>query len=105
MISHIVLFAPATALGKDQEQVLADTIRQVVDRCPTVRGCRMGRRVRHGLPGYEQGMSVDYRYSLILDFDDVEGLKAYLTDPAHEQLGRMFGGAGAALGYDFEGEG
>ena len=63
----------------------------------------MGRRVRHGLPGYEQGMSVDYRYSLILDFDDVEGLKAYLTHQAHEELGRVFGGGAGALAYDYEG--
>jgi hypothetical protein len=102
VISHIVLFAPAAALSADEEQALAETIRQGVERCPTVRACRMGRRVRHGLRGYEQEMSVDYRYSLILEFDDVEGLKAYLTHPAHEQLGRVFGGGAAALGYDYE---
>ena len=64
---------------------------------------RVGRRVLHGLPGYEQLMAVDYQFSLILDFDDVEGLKSYLQNPAHAAIGGLFTtAASASLAYDYE---
>jgi hypothetical protein len=57
----------------------------------------------HGLPGYEQTMRDDYQFALLLEFDDVEGLRAYLRHPAHEKLGGFFtSGADASLAYDYE---
>ena len=56
----------------------------------------------HGRP-YEQLMRVNYEYAAVLEFDDVEGLKAYLNHPAHEVLGTMFFESfQEALMYDFE---
>lgn len=31
-----------------------------------------------------------YEYAAILEFNDIAGLKAYLGDPRHHQLGRVF---------------
>jgi hypothetical protein len=103
MISHIVLFKPHQALGPAQKAAVVDQLKAAIAQIPTVRGCRVGRRVQHGLPGYEQAMPVDYQFALILEFDDVEGLKAYLQTPAHQGIGGLFTSAAAAsLAYDYE---
>jgi hypothetical protein len=103
MIAHIVLFQPKGDLSPERRQQVLAAIAQVVERCPSVRTCRVGRRVRHGLPGYEQAMARDYAYALVLEFDDVSGLREYLVHPAHQALGEMFtAGADAALAYDYE---
>lgn len=103
MISHIVLFKPRTALAPAQKAAIVEHLKAAIALCPTVRSCRVGRRVQHGLPGYEQQMPEDYQFSLILDFDDVEGLKAYLQNPAHAGIGGLFTtAASASLAYDYE---
>ena len=48
-------------------------------------------------------MAEDYQYALIVDFDDVEGLTAYLRNPAHAGIGGLFtSAASASLAYDYE---
>ena len=103
MISHIVLFKPPPTLGRAEKLAIVEHLKTAIARCPTVRRCRVGRRVVHGLPGYEQLMAEDYQFSLILDFDDVEGLKGYLQNPAHAAIGGLFTtAASASLAYDYE---
>ena len=103
MISHVVLFKPRSAVGPAERAAIVEHLRTAVAQCPTVRGCRVGRRVQHGLPGYEQQMAEDYQFALILDFDSVEGLVAYLQSPAHAGIGGLFtSAASASLAYDYE---
>ena len=103
MISHIVLFKPKPTIGHAERLAIVEHLKAAIARCPTVRRCRVGRRVMHGLPGYERLMFEDYQFSLILDFDDVEGLKGYLQSPAHTGIGGLFtSAASASLGYDYE---
>jgi hypothetical protein len=102
MISHVVLFQPQSTLSADDRTAILNSLIAAVDGCPSVRGCRIGRRVLHGLSGYEQAMREDYQYALILDFDDLEGLRAYLTHPAHAAIGQVFTSAAGALAYDYE---
>ena len=47
-------------------------------------------------------MRSDFEYLLVLDFDDLAGLTAYLRNPAHAQLGELFASASASLAYDYE---
>src|SRR5262249_13799617 len=64
---------------------------------------RLGRRVTHGLPGYEQMMAQDFEFALIVEAEDVEALKRYLHAPAHDALAHLFyTAASAALAYDYE---
>ena len=103
MICHIVLFKPKPGLGQAERLAIVEHLKGAIAQCPTVRRCRVGRRVLHGLPGYEQLMAEDYQFSLILDFDDVEGLKGYLRNPAHAGIGGLFTtAASASLAYDYE---
>ena len=103
MISHVVLFRPKPGLGHAERLAIVEHLKTAIAECPTVRRCRVGRRVLHGLPGYERLMGEDYQFSLILDFDDVEGLKGYLQNPAHAGIGGLFTtAASASLAYDYE---
>lgn len=102
MIVHVVLFEPRPDLDEDQRQRIFDDLRGSAQAIPSVRRFRIGRRIRHGLPGYEADMIADYSFALVVEFDDLPGLKAYLQHPAHETIGRHFHQATVrALAYDF----
>jgi hypothetical protein len=103
MITHVVLLEPRGSWPVEQQRAILDAIEAVVCGCPTVRACRIGRRVLHGLAGYEQAMRDDYEFALMLDFDDVAGLCTYLTHPQHAAIGGFFTSAAtASLAYDYE---
>ena len=103
MIAHTVLFQPGPSVGPETKAAIVQSLTQAIGQCPTVRTCRIGRRIRHGLRGYEQQMREDYQYLLLLEFDDVEGLRAYLEHPAHNTIGDFFtSAASASLAYDYE---
>ena len=103
MIAHIVLLQPRPDLTEAQRGAALDTLKRAAADLPEIRSLRLGRRVRHGLPGYEQQMAQDYEFALIIEVDDVDALKRYLTAPAHRALGELFATASAAaLAYDYE---
>ena len=74
MIAHVVLFKPKHDLTSEQRQAVIDNLKAAASAIPTVRGLRVGRRIRHGHPGYEQLMREDFEYIVIIEFDDVAGL-------------------------------
>ena len=103
MISHVVLFKPKHGLTTAERQAVIDDLRAAAAGIPSVRNLRVGRRIRHGVPGYELLMREDFEYVLIVEFDDAEGLKRYLAHPLHEAIGRHFKQAASmALAYDYE---
>lgn len=103
MILHIVLFEPRGDLTDAQGERVLEDLRRAASSIPTLRRCRIGRRARLGLAGYEQAMQVDYQYAAVMEFDDRAGLEAYLRHPAHEAAGRHFTESAAhALAYDYE---
>jgi hypothetical protein len=105
VIAHIVLLQPKPDLTEAQRAEALDTIRRSAANLPEVR-LRLGRRVRHGLPGYEQLMTQDFEYALIVEADDIDALTRYLAAPAHVALGHLFYAAtAAALAYDYEMDG
>jgi hypothetical protein len=103
VIAHIVLLQPRPDLTEDERRAALDTLNRAAADLPEVRSFRLGRRVKHGLPGYEQMMTQDYEFALIIEVDDVAALKRYLQAPAHRALGNLFSTAtAAALAYDYE---
>lgn len=102
MLVHLVLFKPRPGLDAAGRQRLASSLSDAIRQIPSVRRARVGRRVTHGRP-YEHLMRVDYTYVGMLEFDDIDGLKAYLEHPAHEQLAiRFFEAFEEALMYDYD---
>ena len=101
MIAHIVLLQPKPELTEAQRAAALDTIRRSAADLPEVT-LRLGRRVMHGLPGYEQLMAQNFEYALIVEAADLDGLKRYLQAPAHVALAHLFYSAtAAALAYDY----
>ena len=102
MIAHIVLLQPRPDLTAAQREDALAALRIAAGRVPEIRSLRLGRRVKHGLPGYEQTMRQDFEYALIVEVDDIDALKRYLEAPAHDTLGDLFARAtSAALAYDY----
>ena len=102
MLTHIVLFRPRAGLSGQERASLAEALHTAIRSIPSIRRARFGKRVTHGRP-YEQMMRVDYEYAALLEFADLDGLKAYLEHPAHEALAtRFFQVLDEGLMYDFD---
>ena len=102
MIAHLVLFRPKPDLAAETSTALAQAFEDAARVIPSIRRARIGPRVTHGRP-YESLMRVDFPYAAILEFDDVDGLKAYLNHPEHGRLATLFFEAfEEALIYDFD---
>lgn len=102
MIAHIILFSPKSDLPPDERRDLLASLVAASDGIPSIRRFRVGRRVTHGLPGYEQMMRDDYEFAAVIEFDDVDALKAYLSHPSHSAIGRHFtASASKSLAYDY----
>jgi hypothetical protein len=102
VISHVVLFKPKPDLTAADREALVAAFEYAVSEIPDVRGVRVGRRVTHGA-GYETSAPDLADALIVIDFDDVAGLQAYLGHPAHAGLGARFGQAlSSGLIYDFE---
>lgn len=103
MIAHIVLLRPRPDLDEHGRRAALATLGRAAADVPEIRSFRLGRRVKHGRPGYEQKMAEDYEFALIIEVDDVAALTRYLEAPAHRALGDLFSTAtAAALAYDYE---
>ena len=102
MIAHVVLLQPRADLTSAQREDALAALRNAASGVPEIRSLRLGKRIKHGLPGYEQMMQQDFEYALVVEVDDVEALKRYLEAPAHKALGDLFYRAtSAALAYDY----
>jgi hypothetical protein len=103
VIAHIVLLQPRADLTAEQRQNALETLARAATDVPEILSVRVGRRVRHGLPGYEQAMTQDYEFALIIEVEDPAALVRYLNAPAHQALGALFSEAtSAAIAYDYE---
>ena len=103
MIVHTVLFQPREHLPEETSTRLLDDLRHAAATIPSIRRFRIGRRTKHGLPGYEQAMHENYSFAAFIEFDDAAGLADYLRHPSHQAIGAHFTiSAQRALAYDFE---
>ena len=101
MIAHVVLLKPKPDLSASERAAFLEAFERAVRDIPEVRAVKVGARVTHGA-GYEQGMPAA-DFLVVLDFDDLESLQSYLSHPAHQELGTLFGRyLTTALVYDFE---
>jgi hypothetical protein len=102
MISHVVLMKPRADLSAADRRRFLAAFQRALAEIPSVRGVRIGRRIRHGA-NYE-GLSPDTAdYIAVIDFEDLDGLRAYLAHPAHEELGAHFyQSLSSGMAYDFE---
>ena len=103
MIAHIVMIEPRADLERGTLPAAIADLQAAAREIPSIRHLRIGRRIRHGLPGYEQSMARDFSYAVIIEFDDRAGLEEYLRHPSHAALSRHFATVGEqSLAYDYE---
>jgi hypothetical protein len=103
VIVHVILYKPKSDMNDGTRQQILEGLATAVTAIPSVKRLRVGKRVTHGRPGYEQAMHTDFEYAVIVEFDDVDGLTAYLAHPAHGAIGGHFtASASDSLAYDYE---
>jgi stress responsive alpha/beta barrel protein len=97
-----VLFRPKPSVSEAERQAMFAALSAASTGIPTVRRFHIGNRITHGRP-YEHLMKQSYPYAAVIEFDDLDGLKAYLNHPQHEKLGALFYELlDAGLVYDYE---
>jgi hypothetical protein len=102
MIAHVVLFSPKPTLSDDDRKALLNALVAAAGEIPSIKRFRVGKRVKHGLPGYEQMMRDDYEFAAVIEFDDMDGLTTYLRHPSHTVIGHHFTSSAArSLAYDY----
>ena len=102
MIAHIVLFQLRPEVSPEERRALIGAWAAALRDIPMIRRAHVGRRVRIGR-SYESLTRLDFPYVAVLEFDDVDALRAYLDHPAHEAMAtRLFAAIADTLIYDFE---
>ena len=102
MVLHVVLFRPRKDVVDADRQAMFAAMQTAAREISEVRMFYVGRRVTHGA-NYEQLMTDDYPFAAVIGFDDLDGLRAYLAHPKHEQLGALFYRLQeAALAFDYD---
>jgi len=105
VIAHVVLFRLRPGVPAAGRRALIDAFATALQEISAIRRARVGRRVRIGR-SYEDLIQTDLPYAAILEFDDADGVRAYLDHPAHEGIStRFFAAIAETLIYDFEVEG
>ena len=102
MVSHVVLFRPKPDLDPEARDRLVAAFTAALRDIPHLLHARVGTRVQHGRP-YEQMMGVNYEYAAIVEFAEVDDLRAYLQHPVHDALGAaLFECLEDVLIYDYD---
>jgi len=102
LIAHIVLFRLRPEVSLEERRLLIDAWASALNDIPTIRRAHVGQRVRIGR-SYESLTRLDFPYAAVLEFDDVDALRAYLDHPAHAAMAtRLFAAIAETLIYDFE---
>ena len=102
MMLHVVLFTPRPDLADDQRARLQEALVGALSSIGTIARYRVGRRVLLGT-AYDAMVRDDYAYCAIVEFEDRDGLHAYLAHPAHEAIGRLFYETSErAAAYDYD---
>ena len=102
MVSHLVIMKPRQDLSAADRERLVVAFEHAIQEIPSVRNVRVGRRVKLGV-GYEALMPDAADYFILIEFDDIAALAAYLQHPAHKDLGDRFNDSlAAALVFDYE---
>lgn len=90
MIGHIVLFTPKASLSAAQRRSFAQSVLETCTAIPSVSRASIGRRIDVNA-GYSRSFGdKTYEFAAVLEFSERQGLIAYLNDPRHHTLGRLF---------------
>lgn len=90
MTAHIVLFQPKREVPDADRLAFARQLELACREIPSVRRAIVGKAADIDA-GYARSLGDgNYTFAAILEFDDRDGLVAYLQHPLHKELGRLF---------------
>lgn len=90
MIAHVVLFRPKRDLTQDDIRSFARAFQDACRGIPSVRDAKVGPILTlRAMPQHIVG-DMTYNVAAYLEFDDEEGLDAYMGHPLHTELARLF---------------
>ena len=90
MIAHVVLFEPKSTMSDGERVAFSTALNGAFSAIPGIERARVGRRISPDIQyALDLGQS-NYEYAAVLEFADLDRLKAYLSHPAHQELGRLF---------------
>lgn len=90
MIAHVVLFEPKATITEQDREAFLDAMKVAFQEIPTVERSLVAKRRLIGA-GYESKLGDQtYSYVSVVEFEDVEALRAYLEHPLHQRLGQLF---------------
>lgn len=75
MVTHVVLIQPKATASLGQIQAVIEQAQDLQNSIPGIQTVRAGKNV-----GHHQG---GYTYGIIMQFESMERLEAYLPHPAH----------------------
>ena len=90
MILHIVLYEPKPGLSEADMAQFSAVLLEACATIPSIRQVRSGKTIDLGLGFEHRSEGLEFRYVAIFEFESVDGLKDYLTHPAHAALAEQF---------------
>jgi hypothetical protein len=101
MIAHLVLFRPKSGLEDEARERFTGALVAARHDIAAIRRFTVGKRIAGG-PSYGLAEFPDFPYMAVIEFDDMDGLYAYLRHPVHAGLGQAFRASlESALVYDY----
>src|SRR6185312_8762199 len=72
VIAHLVLLTPRPELTAAERATAIGVLARAAADVPEILRFKIGKRIRHGLPGYEQLPQASYEVVLMLEMQDVD---------------------------------
>ena len=95
MIRHVAVFRFVPEFTTDQREQWMSMLRQLPEQIPELRSMSVGADLVGGASSHD--------LAIVADFDDLAGLEAYSSHPAHAEILRISGPVKASLAtVDFE---
>jgi hypothetical protein len=90
MIAHIVFFEPRAGLILEERRSFLAAIQHAVTVIPELKRAQIGRIAEFGQTPTINGGHVTYSFGAVFQFDSAEGLRTYLSHPAHDKVRELF---------------
>ena len=90
MILHVVFYQPKASATTEELAELVDAIERASREIPDIRQVRAGRARDFGFSYSERSLGQKLGYMAVFEFNDLDGLKAYLMHEKHTMLAKIF---------------
>jgi len=90
MFAHVGLFEPKGTTTEAERESFLNAMKVAFKQIPSVERSFVAKRQVIGASYEAKVGDQTYSYVSVVEFEDVQALKAYLEHPLHQQLGQLF---------------